>query len=188
MLDPNLLRNDIDVVAKALKIKGYDLDVEAYQSLESDRKALQVESEELQAKRNARSKEIGKTKAQGGDVDALMAEVASFADQLKASQEKLEEVKELLYGLQMSCSQELQNSEHKMKKVEKRLRKRAKRVNSESDSVEDIWNVKEERVSEVIGEWVAQYEDKVNDAMDDLQREELIFKTQIEEEDEKYKQ
>jgi len=88
----------------------------------------------------------------------------------------------------MSCSQELQNSEHKMKKVEKRLRKRAKRVNSESDSVEDIWNVKEERVSEVIGEWVAQYEDKVNDAMDDLQREELIFKTQIEEEDEKYKQ
>jgi len=88
----------------------------------------------------------------------------------------------------MSCSQELQNSEHKMKKVEKRLRKRAKRVNSESDSVEDIWNVKEERVSEVIGEWVAQYEDKVNDAMDDLQREELIFKTQIEEEDEKYEQ
>ena len=93
MLDPNLLRNDIDAVASALKIKGYDLDINAFQSLEAERKALQVESEELQAKRNARSKEIGKTKAQGGDVDALMAEVASFADQLKASQQKLEEVK-----------------------------------------------------------------------------------------------
>ena len=102
MLDPNLLRNDIDAVAKALKIKGYDLDVEAYQSLESERKALQVESEELQAKRKARSKEIGKTKAQGGDVDALMAEVASFADQLKASQEKLEEVQDKLLGIAQS--------------------------------------------------------------------------------------
>ena len=81
MLDPNLLRNDIDAVAAALKIKGYDLDGSAYQSLEAERKALQVESEELQAKRNSRSKEIGKTKAQGGDVDALMSEVASFADQ-----------------------------------------------------------------------------------------------------------
>ena len=102
MLDPNLLRNNIDAVAKALKIKGYDLDVEAYQSLESDRKVLQVESEELQAKRKARSKEIGKTKAQGGDVDALMAEVASFADQLKASQEKLEGVQDKLLAIAQS--------------------------------------------------------------------------------------
>ena len=99
MLDPNLLRNDIDAVASALKIKGYDLDVSAYQSLEAERKALQVESEELQAKRNSRSKEIGKTKAQGGDVDALMAEVASFADQLKASQQKLDDVKTKLLAI-----------------------------------------------------------------------------------------
>lgn len=102
MLDPNLLRNDIDAAAKALKIKGYDLDVQAYQTLETERKALQVESEELQAKRNARSKEIGKTKAQGGDVDALMAEVASFADQLKAAQQKLEEVKAQLLAITQS--------------------------------------------------------------------------------------
>ncbi len=102
MLDPNLLRSDIDAVAKALKIKGYDLDIQAYQSLESERKALQVESEELQAKRNSRSKEIGKTKAQGGDVDALMAEVASFADQLKASQQRLDEVKVSLSAIAQS--------------------------------------------------------------------------------------
>lgn len=99
MLDPNLLRNDIDAVATALKIKGFDLDVQAYQALEARRKALQIESEALQAKRKARSKEIGKTKAQGGDVDALMAEVASFADQLKAAQSELEVVQADLLAL-----------------------------------------------------------------------------------------
>ena len=99
MLDPQLLRNDIDNIAQALKTKGYELDVEAYKSIEAERKALQVESEELQAKRNARSKEIGKTKAQGGDVQALMQEVASFADQLKQAQAKLDEVKEAMLGL-----------------------------------------------------------------------------------------
>ena len=93
MLDPNLLRNEIDAVVAALKIKGFELDAQAYQSLETQRKSLQVQSEELQAKRNARSKEIGKTKAQGGDVDTLMAEVASFADKLKAAQSELESVK-----------------------------------------------------------------------------------------------
>ena len=104
MLDPNLLRNEIDAVVAALKIKGFELDAQAYQSLETQRKSLQVQSEELQAKRNARSKEIGKTKAQGGDVDALMAEVASFADQLKMAQSELESVKAdmsaLTHGIQ----------------------------------------------------------------------------------------
>jgi len=93
MLDPQLLRQDIDAVAERLKIKGYRLDVDAYQSLEHQRKALQVKTEELQATRNARSKEIGKTKASGGDVDALMQEVAGFADQLKEAQAQLETVK-----------------------------------------------------------------------------------------------
>jgi len=99
MLDPNLLRNDINAVAAALKVKHHELDVAAYRDLEAQRKALQVESEELQAKRKARSKEIGKTKAAGGDVDALMQEVASFADQQKAAQAKLEDVKEAMSGI-----------------------------------------------------------------------------------------
>ena len=93
MIDPQLLRNDIDAVASALKVKGHHLDVANYQALEAKRKALQIESEDLQAKRNARSKEIGKTKAQGGDVEALMAEVNSFAERLKNAQTELDEVK-----------------------------------------------------------------------------------------------
>lgn len=108
MLDPNLLRNDIDAAAVALKIKGFELDVATYQVLEAKRKSLQVQSEELQAKRNARSKEIGKTKAQGGDVDALMAEVASFADKLKTAQTELEEIKTQMLAL----TQEIPNVPH----------------------------------------------------------------------------
>jgi len=99
MIDPQLLRNDIESVAGALKIKGYNLDVAAYQTLEAKRKALQIEAEELQAKRNARSKEIGKTKAQGGDIEALMAEVSSFAERMKAAQLELEETKEQLFAI-----------------------------------------------------------------------------------------
>ncbi len=96
MLDPNLLRSDIAGVAQKLKIKGHTLDVDAYNALEAERKSLQVKSEELQALRKSRSKEIGKTKAEGGDVSALMAEVNGFADQLKESQTRFEEVQEAL--------------------------------------------------------------------------------------------
>ena len=99
MIDPQLLRNDIDAVAAALSVKGHSLDVSAYQSLEAKRKSLQVEAEELQAKRNARSKEIGKTKAQGGDVEALMREVNSFANRMKEAQSELEVVKEQLFAI-----------------------------------------------------------------------------------------
>lgn len=99
MIDPQLLRNDIDAVSAALKIKGHTLDVSAFQALEVKRKALQIESEELQAKRNARSKEIGKTKAQGGDVEALMAEVNSFSERMKQAQAELENVKESMLAI-----------------------------------------------------------------------------------------
>jgi len=99
MIDPQLLRNDIDAVVAGLSIKGHKLDAADYQRLEAKRKALQVEAEELQAKRNARSKEIGKTKARGGDVDALMAEVNSFAERMKAAQAELEQIKDELFAI-----------------------------------------------------------------------------------------
>jgi len=94
MIDPQLLRSDIDAVATALKVKGHEFDVAAYQALEAKRKSLQIESEGLQAKRKSKSKEIGKTKAQGGDVGALMREVNSFADRMKEAQTELDEVQE----------------------------------------------------------------------------------------------
>ncbi|GAA6139369.1 serine--tRNA ligase [Arenicella sp. 4NH20-0111] len=99
MLDPNLLRSDIETIAQKLTIKGFSLDINSYQELEAKRKSLQVKSEELQALRKAKSKDIGKIKAQGGDVAALMNEVNGFAEQLKTSQEELEVVRGALHDI-----------------------------------------------------------------------------------------
>lgn len=60
MLDPQLLRNKTEEVAAVLQTRGYLLDVERFQSLEKDRKQLQIKQQELQHSRNQNSKEIGK--------------------------------------------------------------------------------------------------------------------------------
>ncbi|WP_316364527.1 serine--tRNA ligase [Candidatus Thiodiazotropha sp. CDECU1] len=96
MLDPRLLRNNLDEVARQLARRGYQLDTEQISTLEAQRKQLQVESQELQNQRNSRSKSIGKAKAAGEDIEPLLAEVAALGDQLKASQEALSKVQETL--------------------------------------------------------------------------------------------
>jgi len=89
MLDPKLLRNELQETAAKLARRGLRLDVEAIAALESDRKRLQMEAQELQNLRNSRSKEIGKAKAAGKDIQPLLDEVAGFGDQLKHSEERL---------------------------------------------------------------------------------------------------
>lgn len=94
MLDPNLLRANPAELAQRLKAtRGYDLDVAALESLESARKQLQTRTQELQNLRNTRSKAIGQAKAKGEDVAALMADVAGFGEELKASEVRLEEIR-----------------------------------------------------------------------------------------------
>jgi len=95
MLDITLLRKDLaSVVALLEKRKSPQpyLDVAQFQSLESERKTLQTRTEELQARRNSLSKQIGMLKGKGEDTSALMAEVAGLADELKASGERLEAI------------------------------------------------------------------------------------------------
>jgi seryl-tRNA synthetase len=89
MLDPKLLRSDIDAVAIALGKRGFELDKARFVELENRRKDLQVKTQELQAQRNTRSKAIGKAKAAGEDVAAIMKEVAALGDDLKASEANL---------------------------------------------------------------------------------------------------
>lgn len=97
MLDPNLLRNDLPALAERLRqSRGFSLDVDGLQTLENERKQLQVRTQELQNLRNTRSKEIGKVKAQGGDVAALLAEVAGFGEELKANEQALQEKREAI--------------------------------------------------------------------------------------------
>ncbi len=89
MLDPQVLRNDIKQVAKALTKRYYTLDVSAIKTLEEKRKATQAKTQELQQQRNSRSKEIGKVKIQGDDAQPLLDEMASLGDELKNSEAEL---------------------------------------------------------------------------------------------------
>jgi len=92
MLDIALLRKDLDAVAGRLADRGYSLDVAGFAALESERKALQVRAETLQAQRNALSKSIGQAKAKGEDSSALMAEVAAIGTAQDAASRESEAV------------------------------------------------------------------------------------------------
>ena len=89
MLDIALLRKDLPSVADRLKARGFDFDVDTFQSLESRRKAVQTETETLQAQRNALAKQIGALKSKGEDASAVMAESQAIPARLKALEEDL---------------------------------------------------------------------------------------------------
>jgi seryl-tRNA synthetase len=92
MLDPALLRGQLDSVAEKLLTRGYDLDKAAIEALEAQRKSVQTQTQELQNLRNTRSKAIGMAKGKGEDTSALMAEVAGIGDKLKANEARLAEI------------------------------------------------------------------------------------------------
>lgn len=92
MLDPKLLRSDLETVAEKLKTRGFNLDTAKIEALEVQRKDLQSKTQELQAERNSRSKGIGKAKAQGEDIQPLLDEVANLGDQLEEAKHAFEKV------------------------------------------------------------------------------------------------
>ncbi|CAG4888879.1 serine--tRNA ligase [Paraburkholderia gardini] len=99
MLDIQLLRKDLDGVAKRLADRGYTLDVAAFSALEAERRAIQTRTEELQARRNSLSKQIGGMKGRGEDTSAVMAEVGGLGDEMKASAAQLEDIQKRLSDL-----------------------------------------------------------------------------------------
>ena len=103
MLDPRLLRNDLDNAARQLARRGYRLDTGQFLALEEKRKALQVRTQELQAERNTRSKSIGEAKAAGEDIAPLLREVEGLGEQLKAADQELGlvqvELNDILMGI-----------------------------------------------------------------------------------------
>ncbi len=92
MLDHQILRHDLDTTVEALKARGYILDAVAYEVLETRRKALQMEMEELQSQRNSSAKSIGQAKARGEDIQPLLAAVAKLGDDLKAVEVQFRQV------------------------------------------------------------------------------------------------
>ncbi len=89
MIDPQLLRKDIETVAARLQTRNFELDVEAYNSLETQRKFIQTRTEEMQGQRKSLSKQIGILKGKGEDASAVMAEVAGIGDELKNNETQL---------------------------------------------------------------------------------------------------
>ena len=80
MLDIQLLRSQLDTVAARLATRGVTLDSAGFQALEDERKRLQTRTQDLQAKRNSLSKQIGQLKSKGEDASAVMAEVAAMKE------------------------------------------------------------------------------------------------------------
>ena len=105
MLDITLLRKDLASVVAALERRKSPqpyLDVDRFQSLENERKAIQTRTEELQAKRNSLSKQIGGMKGRGEDTTAVMAEVGGLGDELKNSADRLDVIQSELSTLLMN--------------------------------------------------------------------------------------
>jgi len=107
MLDPKLLRSDLNAVAESLQTKGYTLDCEAFLALEAQRKALQLAAESVQQERNAYSKSMGKmigeAKAKGEDIEPLKAKGEQLKNDSAAADVALTEIQgqldSLLQGL-----------------------------------------------------------------------------------------
>jgi seryl-tRNA synthetase len=102
MLDINLLRKDLDSVITRLETRKQPqafLDVDRFKALETERKTIQIRTEELQAKRNASSKRIGQLKSKGESTDAIMAEVGSIKGELDASAHRLDAIQSELHTL-----------------------------------------------------------------------------------------
>lgn len=94
MLDPKLLRNDLDSVVAQLARKGVTFDIAAYQSLETKRKSLQLETESLQNRRKDGSKSVGLLMKDGkrGEAEQLKAEIAGIGDELAAIESQFNDV------------------------------------------------------------------------------------------------
>lgn len=99
MLDPRLIRSELDQVESQLARRAFRLDTAAFAELESRRREVQAKTQSLQSERNSRSKLIGQAKAKGEDIQPLLAEMDSFGDDLKRMETELDEIQTSLEDL-----------------------------------------------------------------------------------------
>ena len=110
MIDPKYLRQSAADVAANLARRGYQFDADAYLALEERRKALQVETEDLQSERNSSAKSIGKAKAQGEDIAPLLAAVKDMGDRLTECESALQDVQGQLRDIELDLPNLLDDS------------------------------------------------------------------------------
>jgi len=99
MLEIQQLRNELDTVVTRLAARKFVFPVEVFKALEAHRKTIQTNTENLQAKRNAASKQIGIAKSKGEDASAILAEVAGLGDELKAAEAQLNDIQANMLAL-----------------------------------------------------------------------------------------
>jgi len=109
MLDPQLLRNNIDDVQQAMVRRKVNLDVDALNELEARRKQVQVNTQTLQSERNSRSKAIGIAKSKGEDITSILSDVSALGDELKAAEAELNEIQSKLQDIHISLPNILAN-------------------------------------------------------------------------------
>ena len=101
MLDPYILRNQLDELTEKLALRGFVVERERIEKLEAARKQCQVETQQLQSERNRSSKAIGKAKAAGEDITPILESVSQLGDQLKAREDQLVDIQAQLNDIQM---------------------------------------------------------------------------------------
>ncbi len=99
MLDPRLLRTELNATAAQLARRGFVLDTKTLAALEDRRKQLQTSTEQLQSARNASAKAVGQAKVKGEDATALLAEAATLGERLKQAQAELTALQERIEGI-----------------------------------------------------------------------------------------
>ena len=104
MIDPKIIRDDIESIRKLLERRNMQgaVDVEELKAVDEERRALSLKSDELREKRNTLSKTIGQLKSQGKNADDAMKEVQSISDEIKKFSERLEELNEKFKDLHLS--------------------------------------------------------------------------------------
>src|SRR5580692_12908098 len=103
MHDLSFFRSNLDSIAERLAARGYQLDVEKFRVLDSERRAALTQAEQLKAEKNAKSAEVGKLKREGQDTEAIQQEVRAIGDRITALDEKAKSAddafRELMVGV-----------------------------------------------------------------------------------------
>ncbi len=94
MIDPKLLRGDLNELQQQLAPRGYTLDIDFWQTIENERKSLQVRTEELQSRRNTGAKQVGALKKSGEDASELLSEMQSISSEIKTAEDELRTLQE----------------------------------------------------------------------------------------------
>ncbi|HEV7929713.1 MAG TPA: serine--tRNA ligase, partial [Nitrosospira sp.] len=101
MLDIQLLRINLENVARILATRGYSFPITEFETLEAERKSVQTYTQELQARRNSVSKQIGNAKSKGEDVTPLLADVANLGEELRLAETRLQRIQAELRDMLM---------------------------------------------------------------------------------------